>query len=71
MEEVTEAKFFSVCFNTTPDSSKQDQFSVILQFVDNADKIQEYLIDLVHAKDTTGAGWSCQESYGDNGEIWP
>ena len=51
------AEFFSVCLDTTPDSSKQAQLTVILRFVDKkAVKILECLIDLVHVKDTTGAG---------------
>ncbi|CAM4275719.1 unnamed protein product [Leuciscus chuanchicus] len=55
-DEVKETKLFSVCLDTTPDSAKQDQLSVILHFVDKTANIQECLIDMVNVKDTTGIG---------------
>ncbi|KAL7395267.1 hypothetical protein ABVT39_013459, partial [Epinephelus coioides] len=54
--DVNEATFFSVCLDTTPDVSKQDQISVILRFVDKNGKVQECLLDMVYSQDATGAG---------------
>ncbi len=56
IDDVKAATFYAVCLDTTPDSSKQDQLSIILRFVDKEAKIHECLIDVIHAKDTSGAG---------------
>lgn len=55
LKDVNEAIFFSMCLETTPDVSKQDQTSVILRFVDKNGKVQECLLDMVHSQDANGA----------------
>lgn len=53
---VKEAKFYAVCLDTTPDSSKEDQLSVILRYVSKNGDINEELLDIVHAGDMTAGG---------------
>jgi len=47
---VKDAKFFAVCMDTTHDSGKQDQLSIILRYVDKAGELNEDLVDIAHAE---------------------
>ena len=50
VKNVKDAKFFAVCMDTTHDSGKQDQLSIILRYVDKAGELNEDLVDIAHAE---------------------
>ena len=56
VREVKESKYFAVCLDTTLDSSKQDQLSVIIRYVGSNGHINEDLLDFVHSEQMTGQG---------------
>jgi hypothetical protein len=56
VKNVKEAQFFAVCLDTTPDSGKQDQLSIILRYVGKAGDLSEDLVDIVHAESMTAEG---------------
>ena len=56
-DEVNKAGMFSVQLDTTQDISVKDQCSVILRYIDQQNEIQERLLAVVVASDTSGKGF--------------
>lgn len=56
IKEVKASKYFAVCLDTTPDSSNEDQLSIIIRYVDSNGHINEDLLDFIHARDMTLGG---------------
>ena len=46
VQDVKAVKYFAICLDTAPDSSNQDQLSVIVRYVDQSGNINEDLLDL-------------------------
>lgn len=56
INEVNEAKMYSVMADTTPGLSKRDKISVCVRYVDSSGKVLERLIELLKVTDKTGKG---------------
>jgi hypothetical protein len=56
LKKIKDAKYFSIMFDCTPDTSHQEQMSLILRCVDistNTIKIDEHFIEFIKIDDTT------------------
>lgn len=56
VQEVNDAKMFTVMADTTPDVSHDDQLSIVVRYVNDAGIVSERLLDIIVATDKTGAG---------------
>jgi len=56
VKDVKASKYFAVCLDTTPDTSKRDQLSIIVRYVGANGDISEDLLDFVHAEEMTAEG---------------
>ncbi len=56
IDEIKKAKYFSIMFDCTPDSSRTEQMSQIIRYVDKNNNIQERFIDFIDTTEKTGEG---------------
>jgi hypothetical protein len=59
IEKVRESKYFSIILDCTPDTSHQEQMSLILRCVnilENPIKVEEHFVEFITVDDTTGEG---------------
>ncbi|KAL4126320.1 hypothetical protein QTP88_010542 [Uroleucon formosanum] len=61
LEDIKEAKYFSIMMDCTPDVSKEEQLSIIIRILDMGNKsmstipcIKEYFIEFINVHSTTG-----------------
>ncbi|XP_025414184.1 zinc finger MYM-type protein 1-like [Sipha flava] len=61
VEEIKEAKYFSIMMDCTPDVSREEQLSIIIRILDMGNKImstipciKEYFIEFINVHNTTG-----------------
>ncbi|KAL4142232.1 hypothetical protein QTP88_004731 [Uroleucon formosanum] len=61
VEDIKEAKYFSIMMDCTPDVSKEEQLSIIIRILDMGNKsmstipcIKEYFIEFINVHSTTG-----------------
>jgi len=61
VENIKEAKYFSIMMDCTPDVSKEEQLSIIFRILDMGNKsmsiipcIKEYFIEFINVHSTTG-----------------
>ena len=53
VDEIKEAKFFSLIADEASDSSQKEQMSLVLRFVDIDGEIREEFIEFIHCESTT------------------
>lgn len=58
IKDLKAAKYFSIMFDCTPDTSRKEQMSQIVRFVDGAGVIREHFVDFIHTFEKTGQGLS-------------
>ena len=54
IEEIKKAPFYSLMADTTPDSSRKDQMSIIIRYVDESGIFQERLLRMMSVENKTG-----------------
>ena len=54
MDEIREAKYYSILCDEVADISNMEQVSVVLQFVDNTCSIREEFVDFISVERITG-----------------
>ncbi|OXA43094.1 Zinc finger MYM-type protein 1 [Folsomia candida] len=61
LEEIRNAKYFSIIIDSTPDSSRQEQITEVIRIVKCSKKecvVKEYFIDFIASEEKTGNGLS-------------
>ena len=71
IQEVIEARFFSVCADEVTDVANKEQLPLVVRFVDRDDTIREEFVDFVVCDTgTTGVASTCCQNHGGIGKLW-